>query len=653
MPQFIVTAPDGRKFQINAPEGATRAQALAYAQQKLTHTSGPWNKYATAAQGPWAKYAAKAAPPTAAQVRAMDAKADAALVDSMPWYQRALVGAGHGFDQLTHGAEQIGDTIADKVTGGHRLASLDARLADNATADQALMHSGVARAGSIGAQIAASIPLGMGAGMGATALGVGARTLPFVEGAAANGALSGLEPTQGSHLANAATGALVGAAFPAAGRALGAGARLVRNGLQYVIQPGAAADRVVADAFGRDAAARLAGATPDGAGVMPTPAQALGGARAIAAEQAMRRAGTRGAFVNRDVAADAQQLARLRQFAGDATTLQDAIDAREAAMGPYRAALAGKRTDAAPILDAVNAMRSRAAGKPVANAALDEIESTLNRRGVIGDDGTVPLESIEGLRAGMGDILRSAATRTGIRGARNGVALRPVQTALENALRDQVPGFDSAMGDYARLSEPINTQSTLQDFLDRIGTQDQNAAGEPRIRASDSRKLLHDLERSEFGISPDARRAVQDVHNSLLSDTMIKTNVGGVDTGETSHVHLHGLYGMLQHGNPYRGIPGPALPILGATAGGFIGDRFHHPEWGALAGAALGGGAGGLLARRLLPLIAERTTAAPLAGAAIQRAVAPSLLSRAMPPLVPRIAPLLFSTGTTAAFNTP
>lgn len=34
MPRFEITAPDGRKFEVNAPEGATEQDAIAYIQQQ-------------------------------------------------------------------------------------------------------------------------------------------------------------------------------------------------------------------------------------------------------------------------------------------------------------------------------------------------------------------------------------------------------------------------------------------------------------------------------------------------------------------------------------------------------------------------------------------------------------------------------------------
>src|SRR3546814_4911928 len=50
MPNYQVTAPDGRKYRVTAPEGATQEQALAYAQQNYRQAqqppaSGPREKY--------------------------------------------------------------------------------------------------------------------------------------------------------------------------------------------------------------------------------------------------------------------------------------------------------------------------------------------------------------------------------------------------------------------------------------------------------------------------------------------------------------------------------------------------------------------------------------------------------------------------------
>ena len=41
MPEFKITSPDGRTFNVTAPEGATREQAMEYAQKNMPAPSGP------------------------------------------------------------------------------------------------------------------------------------------------------------------------------------------------------------------------------------------------------------------------------------------------------------------------------------------------------------------------------------------------------------------------------------------------------------------------------------------------------------------------------------------------------------------------------------------------------------------------------------
>ena len=43
MPTYEITSPDGRRFQVTAPEGATQDQVLAYAQQNYSKPSAASN----------------------------------------------------------------------------------------------------------------------------------------------------------------------------------------------------------------------------------------------------------------------------------------------------------------------------------------------------------------------------------------------------------------------------------------------------------------------------------------------------------------------------------------------------------------------------------------------------------------------------------
>lgn len=594
------------------------------------------------------------APMDSQQENAAFQKQNADNVSAMPWYEKAGLGAGHGFDQLLHGAEQIGDMAADKIeprAGVSRLQALNAQIAANAPAADALMNSGWAQAGNVGAQIAASIPLGAGAGMAARGVGIGARALPFIEGAIANGGLAGLEPTQGSHALNALMGAGVGAAFPLGGKAVGAGARLVRNGLQYVVDPGAVADRAIAHAFGPDAQTALAGATPDAAGVTHTAAQVLTGPQAIAAEQAMRRAATGAQFVNRDVDADGQRLAYLQQFAGDKGTLAQRVFDRENAFTPYTSQLIGKSGNVQPVLDTIAQLRRTSAGRDlVAQRAMRSLERNLLKEA--DNDGNVPLGVVEGERANLGNTIQAAAHGAGLSGSRANVALNPVKAALVGTIRQQVPDVDAALQDYAERSGPINTQRMLQEFLAPVNLG-INAAGRPSLTLAQARSLAQKLSDPSAGATPEASRAARDVYNSLLQDSVSKAKVGGnVESG--AHGFRHGLLGVFRGGNPYSIAPGAMSVGAGGIAGGLLGYQFHHPILGAELGASLGmGGAGALdtlLRRRIVPLIGERAASAPAAAAAIQRATQPGLLSR-MAPLSPVTPWLLPAAGATAMAN--
>ena len=63
MPKFIVTAPDGSKYEVNAPDGATEMDAIDYVRKNpavgpnAKAAEGPWTPYQRASsEGPWTPY---------------------------------------------------------------------------------------------------------------------------------------------------------------------------------------------------------------------------------------------------------------------------------------------------------------------------------------------------------------------------------------------------------------------------------------------------------------------------------------------------------------------------------------------------------------------------------------------------------------------
>ena len=70
MAKYIITSPDGKKYQVTAPDNATQDQVLAYAQSQHVArggahaANGPWNNYASPKQAnPFDQFDAPAPPP--------------------------------------------------------------------------------------------------------------------------------------------------------------------------------------------------------------------------------------------------------------------------------------------------------------------------------------------------------------------------------------------------------------------------------------------------------------------------------------------------------------------------------------------------------------------------------------------------------------
>lgn len=243
MPQYNITSPDGRRFTINAPEGATQDQVLAYAQSNMgqpsqqggndARFSGAQGDVFSAMQGATFNLGDE----IAAGATALGSKVG--LLDRGITYDKALdtIRQMQGNFQREHGGRALASTIAGAIptaiaTAPIALAAMPARLAQGAT---------------IGARLGQGLV--MGAEYGAAAgFGQG-------EGGAAN------------RLSSAGTGAAVGAATGIAGQGVAEVAKpLARYGLEGLRQtrealgygaPANMANRAILSAANR------AGITPD------------------------------------------------------------------------------------------------------------------------------------------------------------------------------------------------------------------------------------------------------------------------------------------------------------------------------------------------------------------------------------------------------
>lgn len=208
MPKYKVTAPDGRKFVVNAPDGATQEQVLAYAQQQF-------------AQQP------------AQPERTMAERYAAAGIDPTP------VDPTEGMSGTDKFMAGVGKSAVDTAEGIGQLLGMvpESRVAERRQRDEPLMH-GAGLAGNIvgqAAQMAVPVPAGLAA-KGASALG---RAAPYVGAAARSGLFSAAQGTTGdeSRLGNAGMGAALGVA----GQGIAsAGGSLARGAVSRLEAPAAA-----------------------------------------------------------------------------------------------------------------------------------------------------------------------------------------------------------------------------------------------------------------------------------------------------------------------------------------------------------------------------------------------------------------------------
>jgi len=219
MPKFRITSPDGKTYEITAPEGATQEQVLAYAQQH--HEAQPQ-------QSKTDRYA--------------ELKKQAAAAG--PEYSPT---DGNSF--LQNATEGFGKSAMDTLHGGQQLLGMRTRAQEDETRrlDAPLMHTGGGFIGNVAGQatqMAVPVPAGV-AMKGASMLG---RLAPYA-GAAARAGLFSAEQGVGtgeSRLANGTKGAALGVA----GQGVANAASAVARGAISRMEPVAAALAQKAEGYG-------------------------------------------------------------------------------------------------------------------------------------------------------------------------------------------------------------------------------------------------------------------------------------------------------------------------------------------------------------------------------------------------------------------
>jgi hypothetical protein len=161
MPKYRITSPDGKTFEITAPEGATQEQVLSYAQSQ-------WKD----------QQAEKAPDPT----------------EGMSGFDKFAAGAGKAVYDIGRGAGQMLGLVSDQD------------VAESRKRDEALMNTGAGMAGNIAGNVITALP---------TAAIPGVNTV--LGGAAIGAGMAALQPTlkDESRLQNMALGGVAGGVLPA------------------------------------------------------------------------------------------------------------------------------------------------------------------------------------------------------------------------------------------------------------------------------------------------------------------------------------------------------------------------------------------------------------------------------------------------------
>lgn len=223
MAQFIVTSPDGQKFKINAPEGATQEQALSYAQQQFAQR-GPSLKQTNPEEYD----------PASPEYKKKYGPAAVPFFDNF-WAGagKAVVDTGRGLAQIYgHAADAVAPrqrNLSDIITGRDpsRSAEIQQSIDESAARDAPLNHTVGGVTGNIAGNAAMwAIPTG-GLVKGAT--------LPVraLKSAGLGAAIANTQPvtTGQSRLQKTVLGAAGGAAGEALATGVGAAANWASNKL--------------------------------------------------------------------------------------------------------------------------------------------------------------------------------------------------------------------------------------------------------------------------------------------------------------------------------------------------------------------------------------------------------------------------------------
>lgn len=646
MAKFRITGPDGATYEISAPDGASQADVMAFAQRNFS------------------------APNAQTQQPAYNPTDDMSTID------RVRAGIGKGMVDTVRGAKQLaldaGAAIVPDALGGKKLEQwsdeTQADIDEAKRLDSALMNTTSGAIGNVAGRIATALP---------TVFIPGANTMT---GAAAVGALQGLmDPvaTGDSRLQNTLVGGVAGGGGVALGRTLKSG----YQGAKGLVEPFTAAgrDRITgrvlrefaADPTAAAAAARVAPART-ATGAVPMLDEATKDVGLAQLRRAMMSADTGMAsdVASREMANNAARLGVLQDLAGDAGKRS----AVEAARKGATADLYSQATQAAYTVDdelasllntpAVRQAMARAETLAANNRRPFSLYAPVDRpqyvpptpypvtlKGIQAEERRrLAMESAPGAFAGVGGIKDDPVRKL------TGQGLQDLKMAMDEMLSDPASGFTGKAGatvknlrgqildwmeranpefktartTYAAMSKPLNQMDIGDRLLKTATSATTDLQGNPRVMANSLARQLRDegslvkqsglrgVQSLEDILEPQQLSAIRSVLDEM--NTRAALQEAGKVSGSPTAQYLAGQ-------NALRRIIGPTgMPNSWAEGlmSGAVGDAVSS----GLGGVYKVTGAAPRLQTRIAEAMLEPQQAARLMDAAVPAAAPKSTIAR-------------------------
>lgn len=478
MPKFLITSPDGRKFEVTGPDGATPEQALqqVQAQQaKPAQSTAPSGSYDTMdTAGKTAVGVGKEAVRQVGRLGADVAEGAAALPLTLL--------------NVPNDIYNLGAAIYEKITGkpAARMQNLNAMLANAVESPEIAPRDATERVVSDVNKAIAGVGTGMGAGQalatgGRVAQGVGQQLLArpgmqiasAASGAAAGGSVREAGGGPVAQIAASVAGGMAPYALYEGGKAVARGARAMvepftEGGRKQVV--GRALSDVATDP--QRAQQNMANASEIVPGSRPTAAQVSEDYGIISTERAAK-ATNPAAFAERASDQNAARQGYLEIAAKDRPALDAAIARRDAVTKPLREqafqAAAGKSVDSKRVVDQIDTLLANPdnAGSKTQQAlqwARDQIADKTDPRALYAVRKEIA-DAISGKIESDKSFLRYT-----------GGELRQVRGFIDDAIQEIAPTWKQYLTKYTQLSKPIDRMTQLQ------GAQSAAALAAPDVR---------------------------------------------------------------------------------------------------------------------------------------------------------------------------